>query len=53
MKIVHNGREFMQKPYIWDFYTPSGEMKEYMTPAIGTMGLVGEWMGEKIISQLS
>ncbi len=27
-------------------------MKEYMTLAIGTMGLVGGWTGEKIISKL-
>ncbi len=30
----------------------SDEMKEYMTLAIGTMGLVGGWTGEKIISKL-
>ncbi len=27
-------------------------MKEYMTLAIGTMGLVGGWTGQKIISKL-
>ncbi len=38
--------------HIWDFYNPSDEMKEHMTLTIGTMGLVGGWTGEKIISQL-
>ena len=51
MEIVHNRRKCTQKPHIWDFYTPSEEMREYMMLAIGTMGLVGGWMGEKI-SQL-
>ena len=27
-------------------------MKEYMTLTIGTMGLVGGWAGQKIISKL-
>ena len=52
LEIVFNGKKFVREPHIWDFYDPSDEMKEYMTLAIGTMGLVGEWTGGKIISQL-
>ncbi len=50
--LVFNGKKFTREPHIWDFYNPSDEMKEYMTLAIGTIGLVGGWTGEKIISQL-
>ncbi len=52
MEIVHNGKKFKRKPHLLDFYTPSEEMREYMTLAIGAMGLVGGWTGEKIISQI-
>ena len=52
IEIVHNGKKFTRKPHIWDFYTPSEDMRDYMTLAIGTMGLVGGWTGEKIISRL-
>ncbi len=52
IEIVHNGKKFTRKPHIWDFYTSSEEMRDYMTLAIGTMGLVGGWTGEKIISRL-
>ncbi len=50
--LVFEGKKFTRQPHIWDFYDPSSEMKEYMTLAIGTMGLVGGWTGEKIISEL-
>ena len=50
--LVYGGKKFTRKPHIWDFYNPSDEMKEYMTLAIGTMGLVGGWTGGKIISRL-
>ncbi len=50
--LVSGGKKIMREPHIWDFYDPSDEMKEYMTLAIGTMGLVGGWTGEKIISKL-
>ena len=50
--LVFEGKKFTREPHIWDFYDPSDEMKEYMTLAIGTMGLVGGWTGEKIISKL-
>ena len=50
--LVFGGKKFTREPHIWDFYDPSDEMKEYMTLAIGTMGLVGGWTGEKIISKL-
>ena len=50
MEIVCNGKKFTREPQIWDIYTPSEEIKEYITLAIGTMGLVGGWRGEKIIS---
>ncbi len=50
--LVYGGKKFTRKPHIWDFYDPSDEMKEYMTLAIGTMGLVGGWTGGKIISRL-
>ncbi len=50
--LVFGGKKFTCEPHIWDFYNPSDEMKEYMTLAIGTMGLVGGWTGEKIISKL-
>ena len=50
--LVFKGKKFTREPRIWDFYNPSDEMKEYMTLAIGTIGLVGGWTGEKIISQL-
>ncbi len=43
MEIVYNGKKFTRKPHIWDFYTPSEDMRDYMTLAIGTMGLVGGW----------
>ena len=52
IEIVYEGRKFTREPHIWDFYTPSEEMKDYMTLAIGTMGLVGGWMGGKIILRL-
>ncbi len=42
--LVFEGKKFTREPHIWDFYDPSDEMKEYMTLAIGTMGLVGWWM---------
>ncbi len=51
-ELVFEGKKFNRKPHIWDFYDPSDEMKEYMTIAIGTMGLVGGWTGGKIISRL-
>ena len=47
--LVFDGKKLACEPQIWDFYNPSDEMKEYMTLAIGTMGLVGGWTGEKII----
>ncbi len=50
--LVYGGKKFTRKPHIWDLYNPSDEMKEYMTLAIGTMGLVGGWTGGKIISRL-
>ena len=50
--LVFNGKKFTREPHIWYFYNPSDEMKEYMTLAMGTIGLVGGWTGEKIISQL-
>ncbi len=50
--LVFDGKKFTREPHIWDFYNPSDEMKEYMTLTIGTIGLVGGWTGEKIISQL-
>ncbi len=50
--LVFDGNKFTREPHIWDFYNPSDEMKEYMTLAVGTIGLVGGWTGEKIISQL-
>ncbi len=50
--LVFDGKKFTREPHIWDFYNPSDEMKEYMTLAIGTIGLVGGSTGEKIISQL-
>ncbi len=50
--LVFGGKKITREPHIWDFYDPSDEMKEYMTLAIGTMGLVGGWTGEKIISRL-
>ena len=52
LEIVYNGKKFTREPHIWDFCNPSNEMKEYMTLAIRTMGLVGGWTGGKIISQL-
>ena len=52
LEIVLDGKKFTCEPHIWDFYNPSDEMREYMTLAIGTIGLVGGWTGEKIISQL-
>ncbi len=52
LEIIYNGKKFTREPHIWDFYHPSDEMKEYMTLAIGMMGLVGGWTGGKIISQL-
>ncbi len=51
-ELVFEGKKFNRKPRIWDFYDPSDEMREYMTIAIGTMGLVGGWTGGKIISRL-
>ncbi len=51
-ELVFEGKKFNRKPHIWDFYDPSDEMKEYMTIAIGTMGLIGGWTGGKIISRL-
>ena len=50
--LIFDGKKFTREPHIWDFYNPSVEMKEYMTLTIGTIGLVGGWTGEKIISQL-
>ncbi len=47
--LVYDGKKFTRQPHIWDFYEPSSEMKEYMTLAIGTMGLVVGWVGEKLI----
>ncbi len=52
LEIVLDGKKFTREPHIWDFYNPSDEMREYMTLAVGTIGLVGGWTGEKIISQL-
>ena len=51
-ELVFEGKKFNSKPHIWDFYDPLDEMKEYMTIAIRTMGLVGGWTGGKIISRL-
>ena len=51
-ELVYEGKKFTRKPHVWDFYDPSDEMKEYMTLAIGPMGLVGGWTGGKIISRL-
>ena len=51
-ELVYEGKKFTRKPHIWDFYDPSDEMKEYMTIAIGSMGLVGGWTGGKILSRL-
>ena len=51
-ELVYDGKKFTRKPHIWDFYDPSDEMKEYMTIAIGSMGLVGGWTGGKILSRL-
>ena len=51
-ELVYEGKKFTRKPHTWDFYDPSDEMKEYMTIAIGSMGLVGGWTGGKIISRL-
>ncbi len=50
--LVYEGKKFTRRPHIWDFYDPSDEMKEYMTIAIGSMGLVGGWTGGKIISKI-
>ncbi len=50
--LVFERKKFTREAHIWDFYDPSDEMKEYITLAIGTIGLVGGWTGEKIISQL-
>ena len=50
--LVFEGKKFTRESHLWDFYDPSDEMKEYMTLAIGAMGLVGGWTGEKIISRL-
>ena len=50
--LVYDGKKFTRQPHIWDFYEPSSEMKEYMTLTIGTVGLVGGWTGQKIISKL-
>ncbi len=52
MEIVYNGKKFTRKPHLWDFYTPSDEMREYMTLAFGAMGLVGGWTGGKVIFRL-
>ena len=51
-ELVYEGKKFTRKPHIWDFYNLSDEMKEYMTIAIGSMGLVGGWTGGKILSRL-
>ncbi len=40
--LVFDGKKFTREPHIWDFYNPSDEIKEYMTLAVGTIGLVGE-----------
>ena len=50
--LIFDEKKFTRQPHIWDFYEPSSEMKEYMTLTIGTMGLVGGWAGQKIISKL-
>ena len=50
--LVYDGKKFTRRPHLWDFYEPSDEMKEYMTLSIGTIGLVGGWAGQKIISKL-
>ena len=50
--LIFDGKKFTRQPHIWDFYEPSSEMKEYMTLAIGTVGLVGGWTGQKIISKI-
>ncbi len=50
--LVYDGKKFTRQPHIWDFYEPSSEMKEYMTLTIGTVGLVGGWTCQKIISKL-
>ena len=50
--LVYDGKKFTHRPHLWDFYEPSDEMKEYMTLSIGTIGLVGGWAGQKIISKL-
>ena len=47
--LVFDGKRFTRQPHIWDFYEPSSEMKEYMALTIGTVGLVGGWIGGKII----
>ena len=48
--LVYDGKKFTRQPHIWDFYEPSSEI--YMTLTIGTVGLVGGWTGQKIISKL-
>ncbi len=50
--LIFDGKKFTRQPHIWDFYKPSDEMKEYMTLSIGTIGLVGGWAGQKVISKL-
>ncbi len=48
--LVYDGKKFTRQPHIWDFYEPSSEI--YMRLTIGTVGLVGGWTGQKIISKL-
>ncbi len=50
--LVFDGKKFTRQPHLWDFYNPSDEMKEYMTLSVGTIGLVGGWAGQKIMSKL-
>ena len=50
--ITHDNKRFDREPHIWDFYQPSNEMKEYMNLTAGTVGLLGGWTGQKIISKL-
>ena len=47
-ELVFKGKKINHKPHIWDFYDPSDEMKEYMTIAIGSMGLVADGLVEKL-----
>ena len=50
--LVFDGKKFNSPPHLWNFYDPSDEMKEYMVLSVGTVGLVGGWAGQKIVSKL-